>query len=478
MDTSVLDQNLPLSQLLDVEGFREVCRSFAELYGIGIKVFDVEGNKIVDVRASTGDHCGYLFTVHPTQVLCTSLVNEIRTSELTNTSGTLSFSCFSGLRYRIVPLKYEGSLIGRFIFGPFAPAGLREPPFSLRQYAPELNLDTLGKYLSPIPRASEETVTKVLDHLTKVFEVIIHASYRTHLTAKLHIASISGAFADLEKSNRSLKQANDKLQELDRLKSNFIATVSHELRTPLTSVIGYSEMLLEGMAGGLSKEQQEYVRTILEKGESLLSLIGQVLDMSRIESGNVIVTREESDVRGIIDLSVSDILPQAKKRNIKIVVEVHRDVVPISVDRDKIRRVMTNLLGNAVKFSKPAGAITVKVDVWEAPPGGSGRFDMFEPERNRHLRVQVVDQGIGIAPDKLEDVWEAFYQVDNSSTREFGGTGLGLAIVRNFVQAHGGSVDVQSQLGGGSTFSVLLPYRFDQIKDDVSGEFLSSQQSA
>jgi signal transduction histidine kinase len=232
------------------------------------------------------------------------------------------------------------------------------------------------------------------------------------------------------------------------------------------------------MAGEMSKEQQEYVRTILEKGESLLTLIGQVLDMSRIESGNVLVMREDTDVRRVIDLSVTDILPQAKKRDIKIVVEVAPEVTSIAIDRDKVRRVITNLLGNAVKFSKPAGAITVKAELWDAPPAGSGRFDMFEPERNKHLRLQVVDQGIGIPKDKLGDIWEAFYQVDNSSTREFGGTGLGLAIVRNFTQAHGGRVEVESQLGVGSTFSVLIPYVVDTMKDEGSAELLSAQRSA
>jgi len=120
-------------------------RSFSELFGIGIKVFDAEGNKIADVRASTGDHCGYLFTVHPTQVACTNLVNRIRTVEISATSEPLTIDCFSGLRYRIIPVVYEGSLLGRFIFGPFAPADLREPPAALRQYEPQLSITTPGR---------------------------------------------------------------------------------------------------------------------------------------------------------------------------------------------------------------------------------------------------------------------------------------------------------------------------------------------
>ncbi|MBI5510636.1 MAG: PocR ligand-binding domain-containing protein [Deltaproteobacteria bacterium] len=478
VDTSVLDHDVPLAELLDIEGFRDVCRSFCDLYGIGIKVFDGEGSKIVDVRASTGDHCGYLFTVHATQVLCTNLVNQIRTTPLSKTSGIATIDCFSGLKYKIVPLRYEGSLLGRFIFGPYAPAALEQPPAALSRHEPELNLATLAKYQSKLPRATEETIGKVVSHITNVFDVLIHANHRAHLTSRLHIASVSSTFAELEKTNRDLKQANEKLQDLDRLKSNFIATVSHELRTPLTSVIGYSEMLLEGMAGELSKEQREYINTILEKGESLLTLIGQVLDMSRIESGNVLVQRQPTEIRSVMELSVTDVLPQARKRGVTIVVEVAPDVAPIAVDRDKVRRIITNLLANAVKFSPASASVALKADLVDVAPATSGHFDVFEPERNRHLRLQVADQGIGIPPDKLDRIFEAFFQVDNTSTREFGGTGLGLAIVRNFAHAHAGRVEVQSQVGAGSTFSVLLPYVTDIISDNAGVEVLSSQQSA
>ncbi|MEO0815051.1 MAG: ATP-binding protein, partial [Myxococcota bacterium] len=279
------------------------------------------------------------------------------------------------------------------------------------------------------------------------------------------LASTTEAVDSLEKTNRELIRANDQLKELDQLKSNFIATVSHELRTPLTSVIGYSEMLIEGMAGELSEEQTDYVRTILEKGESLLTLIGQVLDLSRIESGNVMMNREATDVQELAELSVSDILPQATKRKLQVEVHVAEDVEPIPVDRDKVRRVITNLLGNAVKFTPEGGRIQVLATVVEEEGRGEDRFDMFEPERIRCLKIEVVDSGIGIPKDKLERIFDTFYQVDNSSTRQFGGTGLGLSIARNFVVAHNGHIDVHSELGRGSTFSFVIPYRAEERED-------------
>ncbi len=475
MSTSPLDQSISLTELLDVEGFREVCKSFSELYGIGIKVFDIEANKIADVRASTGDHCGYLFTVHPTQVACTNLVNKIRTIALTADSEPLAIDCFSGLRYKILPLVYEGSLLGRFIFGPYAPVELKAPPAQLEQYRPQLDLDTLAGYLKEIPRATEKTADKVIEHVTQILQVIIHGSYRIQMTSKVHIASIQGAFDELEVNSRKLKHANDKLQELDRLKSNFIATVSHELRTPLTSVIGYSEMLLEGMAGELTPEQQEYVTTILEKGENLLSLIGQVLDLSRIESGNVLIQKQDIDPRMVVNTALSDVLPQANKRRIEIVIEVDDAVTNIVVDADKLRRIISNLLANAVKFSSPNSQVKVCLDVDDVRPTDRARFDIFEPERNRNLRLRVIDQGVGIPEEKLERVFDAFYQVDNSSTREFGGTGLGLSIVRNFVQAHEGRVEVTSKANEGSTFTVYLPYDVRGSDNGTSAEVFSQQ---
>ncbi len=458
---SVLEEDSPpLSEMLDLDAFREVCKSFSELYGLGIKVFDTAGKKIADVRAGASDHCGYLFSVHPTQVMCTKLVGDIRITDVAQASKQIE--CFSGLRYKILPLEYDGSLLGRVIFGPYRPPEVTESPAALRQHAAQgLDHAKLSGFLRAVPQAAEAAVDKILHHVRNVLDVIIHNSYKTHLTSRVHIASIAGAFGDLERTNKALQQANDRLQELDRLKSNFIATVSHELRTPLTSVIGYSEMLLEGMAGEMNQEQRDYVSTILEKGESLLVLIGQILDLSRIESGNVVIHRQPTSIKDILGLSLSDVVPQAKKRDLKLEATVTPDVDKISVDPDKIRRIVTNLLSNAVKFTPAGGKVTVAVDHTEDVPAGDTRLDIFQPERNRFLRIRVTDTGIGIPQDKLGQIFDAFFQVDNSSTREFGGTGLGLAIVKNFVSAHGGRVTVESKVGEGSSFIVKLPYVYD-----------------
>ena len=457
-EPSVLDELPAFSALIDSNSFRDVCKSYSDLFGVGIKLFSVDGDKLVDIRANTSEHCGYLFGVHSTRVMCTNLVEKIKTTALTSDRHPIVMDCFSGLRYKIMPIVYEGTVLGRLIFGPYAPGELQKPPEGLKAHEPELSYERLNGFLSGIPRVPDKAVGKVLENMRNVLDVLIHASYKAALTSKLHIASIAAAFNDLELSNQNLKDANNRLRDLDRLKSNFIATVSHELRTPLTSVIGYSEMLLEGMAGVLNDEQRSYIGIILEKGESLLALISQVLDLSRIESGNAQLSKGPTDVREVIRLSLTDVDPQARRRKIGLVVNVNDAVTPIPADFDKIRRIITNLLGNAVKFTPPGGNVHLSAEVVNDAAVGNTGPDIFEPERNRYLQIQVHDTGIGIPADKLQRIFDSFYQVDNSSTREFGGTGLGLSIVRNFVTAHRGRVDVESQEGQGSTFTVKLPY--------------------
>lgn len=457
---SALDETPQLSELLDLDGFREVCKTFGELYGIGIKVFDEGGAKIVDIRASDAMLTSYLFGVHATQVAFTRLVTQLKTYPLDPSRPAQVVDDFVGLRYKILPIAHEGALVGRVIFGPYAPEDRRAPPLPA-----DVDAARVETLVLDVPRASEIQVDRILAHLASTLDVVIHSSYKQLMTSRLHIASISGAFEDLERTNKSLQEANGQLLELDRLKSNFIATVSHELRTPLTSVIGYSEMLLEGMAGEMQPEQRDYVKTILEKGESLLSLIGQVLDLSRIESGNVAIVKTAVDLRDLVKLALSDITPQARKREIKLETVFADNVAPVTVDSDKIRRVLTNLLGNAVKFTPMNGQITVRVSTEQALPVGSDRFNVFAPERNLFARIDVIDTGIGIPQDKLERIFDSFFQVDNSSTRQFGGTGLGLSIARNFVLAHRGRISVTSVMGQGSTFTVLLPY---VAEDDLS----------
>jgi signal transduction histidine kinase len=256
----------------------------------------------------------------------------------------------------------------------------------------------------------------------------------------------------VQEKNKKLSDALERLQELSRLKSNFLATVSHELRTPLTSVIGYSEMLLAGLAGELNDEQKDYLKTILEKGESLLRLISSILDLSRIEARGVQLVRKPTNLDDIVQSAMESVLPQSLKKNLQLTSNVSRTIKAVTVDGDKIRQCLVNLLSNSVKFTPAGGLIVVEAGPAERPPSRSGPFGS-----SGYFQISVTDNGIGIPPDLKDKVFETFFQADSSASREYGGAGLGLSIVKSYIEAHGGEVAVRSELGKGSTFTLIVP---------------------
>jgi signal transduction histidine kinase len=270
----------------------------------------------------------------------------------------------------------------------------------------------------------------------------------------MHATSLEHADAELHQKNARLALAVARLEELDKIKSNFLATVSHELRTPLTSVIGYSEMLLEGLAGPLNAEQREYVTTVMEKGEQLLGIITGILDISRIEAGGVSLDRQPFDPSETIVSALSTVAPTARRKRLSVEAELPPTLPKVLGDRDKVRQVVVNLLGNAVKFTPEGGRVQVRAEVAPLKRPGTAGPSTEEP---RGVRIAVSDSGIGIPDEAMTRIFEPFFQVDNSSTREYGGTGLGLSIVRSFVHAHGGAVWVESRPGTGSTFFVTFP---------------------
>jgi len=264
----------------------------------------------------------------------------------------------------------------------------------------------------------------------------------------------------MSQQNAELQRAVEHLRQLDELKSNFLATVSHELRTPLTSVIGFSEMLVEGVAGELNEEQAEYVRTILSRGEELLALITHVLEMSQLEAGAVRLELHPCAVRDLVARAIEALRLVAEQADVTVVAEigsgVASDLAPVLVDPEKMHRVLLNLVGNAIKFSPKGGAVVIRAEM--APIRRPFVEEtLFGEEADDAVRVTEVDRGIGIAPDQLSRVFEAFYQVDSGPTRRHGGAGLGLSIVRNIVRAHGGEAWAESTIGTGTSMHFTVP---------------------
>lgn len=461
VDGSILDKRLALVDLLEVESFREVMASFADLYRVGIKVFDAAGNKLVDIRVGNSQFCGYLWEFGSTRQACTKVVTSLKNDPFSAENGlekSRTVDCFSGLRYVVMPIVYEGDLMGRFIFGPYMPSTAMGPSEQIYRIEPRAERAVVGRLIDPVRRAPDDLVGKILLQMQKMVEVVIHTSFKQILTSQMHIESVTSTYGDLQAKNSRLEEQNEKLKEVERLKGNFLAMVSHELRTPLTSVIGYSEMLLEGIAGSLNEEQRDYVKTIMDKGESLLSLITQILDLSRIEAGSLRLQASEFDPRPVAQSATTSIVPQAAKKKIELSVNLAPSLPFLRADKEKLLQVMTNLLGNAVKFTPTGGRITLDVDVWTGPrserPPASSPFELGD---ETFLRIVVSDTGVGIPPDKTKAIFDRFFQIDNSSTREFGGTGLGLSIVKSFVDAHRGEIHVESAVGKGSRFTVLWP---------------------
>jgi len=455
--SSVLQRRFTLGELIDVASFREVCESYAELFQIGFKLLDARREMLVDVKGSSGDFCAYAFTFPEGRSRCTQEVLRIRDLELGPT-GVLPFDCFTGLRYLIAPITQDGDVLGRIVYGPYWPAG-RQPAEDLR-LGERFNPGVARRLLERVPRVQHEVAEKVVTHLARVIEVMLYTGYKQMLTSRLHVESASTSFNELQQKNQQLRESYERLKELDRLKSSFLATVSHELRTPLTSVIGYSEMLLEGLAGTLSQEQREYVKTIMEKGENLLQLISGILDFSKMESGNLRLNLEPTDLRPVLQAALSTVMPMARKLDVRIESSFEPDLPPLPADSGKLRQAVINILGNAIKFNRRGGSVSLRVAPERRPTQAGPADDLpaaFQPADERWVRIEVEDTGIGISPEQAARVFDSFYQVDSSSTREYGGTGLGLAIAKSFVEAHGGRIEMSSELGKGSRFCILLP---------------------
>jgi signal transduction histidine kinase len=255
-------------------------------------------------------------------------------------------------------------------------------------------------------------------------------------------AELRSARAALMTRAEALNESNDQLRALDRMKTEFIASVSHELRTPLTSIRGYLEMLRDGGTDVSPEMSQRFLAIIDRNSEHLLSLIEDLLILSRMDSGQYSALDREISLPGIIGSAVSMLQPAAQQALLTVDVDIDDDLPPVAGDPGQLERVVINLLSNAVKFSSSGGTVAIRATRGD---GGSG------------VSLTVQDQGIGIAPEEKHQLFTRFFRTSAARERGIPGTGLGLAVVRGIVGAHGGTVSVDSALGRGTTMKVRLP---------------------
>ena len=284
--------------------------------------------------------------------------------------------------------------------------------------------------------------------------------------------SLQGVFAaardmtELKRIEETLQLKNVELEDASRMKSEFLANMSHELRTPLNAIIGFSEILKDGLLGDLTDQQRGFIGDIFGSGKHLLLLINDILDLSKVEAGKMLLDLEPVHVSLLFANSLSIIREKAAARHIRLIMDVNDDLGSIQVDATKVKQIMYNLLSNAVKFTSEGGQVTLHasrvaradVGVLHGPWGGRS-LSLAKSGFEDFLKISVTDSGIGISANGLERLFKPFSQIDSGLARRFEGTGLGLAMVKLLAELHGGAVAVASAVGEGSSFTVWLPLR-------------------
>jgi hypothetical protein len=283
---------------------------------------------------------------------------------------------------------------------------------------------------------------------------------------------LQGVFAaardvtERKRFERTLEEKNVELEHASHMKSEFLATMSHELRTPLNAVIGFSEALKDGMAGDMTDIQREYITDIFNSGQHLLSLINDILDLSKVEAGMMALELEPVELQSLLSNSLLIVREKAALQRIQLKLVTQTDVGIIDLDLRKTKQIVYNLLANAVKFSEPGSSVVLSVHQVAREHVGVIEgdwpiygFPLADSEYRQFLQLSVSDTGIGIAKDSMNKLFKAFSQIDSGLARKFEGTGLGLAMVKQLTELHGGSVAVASLENAGARFVVWLPIR-------------------
>ena len=290
------------------------------------------------------------------------------------------------------------------------------------------------------PQFLDVRVSPLYDHQKRLTGRVI--VFRDITERKLAEQRIQAQNEALVKANQELIIARKLAEEATVLKSQFLATMSHELRTPLNAIIGYTEIQLEGMTGELTPEQEDYQRRVLANGEHLLALINDVLDISKIEAGRMEIVNNPFNVREWMNEIVLQNRGLAEGKGLEFAVDIDPQLPETIIgDAARLKQIVINLISNAIKFTEK-GSVKVNLSQNDA----------------QSWKITVTDTGIGIPAHAQDMIFDEFRQVDNTATRQYGGTGLGLAIVKKLVLMMGGKINLKSETGEGSTFTITIPY--------------------
>ncbi len=303
------------------------------------------------------------------------------------------------------------------------------------------------------PVAYQEKVMGVLVLASSVIPGKLETEFTERLAVQLGIALQNlNQYSNLKELSNQLKQRGEEigrqnlqLEDANRMKSEFLSNMSHELRTPLNAVIGFSDVLRDGLIGKLTEQQTDYCNDIYNSGQHLLSLINDILDLSKVEAGKMVFEPERIDIGALLNNSLSIIKEKALSHDIKLGLDLDDNIGEIYIDSRKFKQIIYNLLSNAVKFTPDGGGVTMTAR--RITGDGDGL-----------LEVNVTDTGIGISKEGLERLFRPFEQLENTLTKRYEGTGLGLAMVKQLVALHEGTIGVESEEGKGSSFTFKIPY--------------------
>jgi len=307
-----------------------------------------------------------------------------------------------------------------------------------------LHLDAIGGSLNTFSRFLVATLTLFFIWIYEVYLVI--SDDKRQLQS--NVAERTRLIAQLEKDKIELR-------ELDKLKSSFLANVSHELKTPMSSIVGYTDLLLDKVDGPVNEEQEKSLKKVALHSRHLLQLINSLLDISKMESGELKLEVRELDLKSLIEAVTMTFDSIIKQKGLTLNIEMDKNLPFIYGDENKIKRILTNLLSNAVKFTHKGGiTISAKTSI-NIKPGVIPAF----------AEVCVEDTGIGIKEQDLGIIFDKFVQVDPTLSRQYEGTGLGLSITKGYVELHKGEIWVTSEYGKGSKFCFSLPLKKELLEN-------------
>jgi PAS domain S-box-containing protein len=281
--------------------------------------------------------------------------------------------------------------------------------------------------------------------------------------------SVRKDISDRKQSETKLQLANQELMRATRLKDEFLANMSHELRTPLNSILGMNEALQDKIFGSINEGQLKALQTIENSSRHLLTLINDILDVAKIESGQVTLELKATDIDSLCKSSIAFIKQQALTKRIQLIDRIPKNLPEIMLDETRIRQVLINLLNNAVKFTLEGGTITLEVSQVQLESSTTNLTPL------NYIKIAVIDTGIGISAENIQKLFQPFIQIDSALNRQYTGTGLGLALVKRLVEIHGGNVELTSEVGVGSCFAINLPFNIGSAAIDAQTENLSGQ---